>query len=300
MKIQHEFLALLFTLLICSQAYADNSRLHSSHLVDDRGQVFLFERIAKRIISLSPAITELVFAAGAGKKLVGVSRFSDYPDAAQSIAGIGDAFSLDFERVIALKPDLVIAWHSGNAKLGIEQLERLGLPVFVTEATKLEDIPRLLRIIGKLAGTSEEAESAAHAFEIALQQLKQDYTERKSINVFQLIWPQPLITVGSSHIINEIIKTCGGRNVFAALPDLMPVISEENLIASNPEVILSSVSNELLESGEHGLFQRFSYLPAVKNHQVYFIHPDLIHRQSPRILEATKMICEQLDSIRAQ
>lgn len=300
MRKWHEFLALLFALLICSPAFADNSQFHSSHLVDDRGQVFLFERTATRIISLSPAITELVFAAGAGEKLVGVSRFSDYPDAAQSIAGIGDAFSLDFERVVALKPDLVIAWHSGNAKLGIDQLERVGLPVFVTEATKLEDIPRLLRIIGKLAGTSEEAESAAQDFEITLQHLKQGYAQRKSISVFQLIWPQPLITVGSSHIINEIISTCGGENVFASLPDLMPVISEENLIASNPEVILSSVSNELLESGEQGLFRRFPYLPAIKNYHVYFIHPDLIHRQSPRILEATKMICEQLDSVRAQ
>lgn len=298
MKIRYEFLALLFLLQAWSPAYADDSVVAPLHLIDDRGQVFLLEQPAKRIISLSPAITELVFAAGAGKNLVGVSRFSDYPEAAQSITNIGDAFSLDLERMIVLKPDLVIAWQSGNAKLGIGQLERLGLRVFVTEATKLEDIPRLLRIIGQLAGTSAVGESTAQTFETTLQQLKQRYAARKPVSVFQLIWPQPLITVGATHIINDIIRTCGGENVFAALTELMPVISEENLLAANPEVIFSSISNELLASSTESLAQRMPNISAIKNNHVYFIHPDLIHRQSPRILEAAKIICERLDSMR--
>lgn len=291
---------LIFASLAGLPSYAQDGKVLPLRLVDDQGHVFLLAHRAKRIISLSPAITELVFAAGAGEKLVGVSRFSDYPAAALSIPSVGDAFSLDLERLLMLEPDLVIAWRSGNTKLGIDQLERLGLRIFVTEATQLADIPRLLRTIGKLAGTLQAAESAAQNFEMALQRLKQQQATHEPVSVFQLIWPQPLITVGAAHIINDIINVCGGTNIFASLPDLMPIISEENLLAANPAVIFSSISDELLASSTYGFFQRFPHISAVKKGHVYFIHPDLIHRQSPRILEATRRVCARLDAMRAQ
>ena len=132
-------------------------------LVDDRGHDIRLYRFASRIVSLSPNITELVFSAGAGDKLVSASRYSDFPDAAKSIPDVGDSSSLDLERIIALKPDLVIAWRSGNGRSDIEKLEKLRLRDFAAEATTLEDIPRLLRTIGKLAGTATRADSAASA-----------------------------------------------------------------------------------------------------------------------------------------
>lgn len=268
-------------------------------LTDDRGRSVRLNHFARRIISLSPNITELVFAAGAGDKLVGVSSYSDYPDVAKSIPGIGDSSSLDLERIVALKPDLVIAWNSGNKVADIDKLERLGLTVFITEATKLEDIPRLLRKIGKLAGTLAIAELAASAFEAELRKIKQRYRSRQQVEVLYLIWHRPLMTVSDNHIISDIINICGGINVFAAAPSLTLVISAESILGADPQIIISSMPLVSPETGTRELWQRFPHIRAVRNNHLFFVHPDLIHRQTPRMLQAAKTVCEQLESARS-
>lgn len=195
-----------------------------------------------------------------------------------------------------LKPDLVIAWRSGNAA-EIDRLEKLGLPVFVTETTRLEDIPRLLRLTGQLAATATQAEVAARAYEAELQQLKRRYAGRQQVSVFLLIWQQPLMTVNGSHIISDIINLCGGVNIFAAASILVPVISAESLLQADPQAIISGV---LPESGVGELWQQFPQIRAVRNKHLFFVHPDLLHRQTPRMLQAAKMVCEQLDRVRLE
>jgi iron complex transport system substrate-binding protein len=269
-------------------------------LTDDRGRSVRLNYSARRIISLSPNITELVFSAGAGDKLVGVSSYSDYPDDAKLIPGIGDSSSLDLERIVALKPDLVIAWGGGNKVTDIDKLERLGLAVFVTEATNLEDIPRLLRTTGKLAGTLAIAELAASTYDIELRKIKQSYQSRKQVGVLYLIWHQPLMTVSGNHIISDIINICGGINVFAAAPSLTPVISAESLLEADPQIIISSMPLGSPETGARELRQRFPHIRAVRNHHLFFVHPDLILRQTARMLMATKTVCEQVESARSE
>jgi iron complex transport system substrate-binding protein len=254
-----------------------------------------------RIISLSPNITELIFAAGAGKKLVGVSRHSNYPDAAKSIPDIGDSFSLDLERIVALQPDLLLAWRSGNARADIERLERLGLTVFATEAVTLADVPRLLRTIGRLAGTSGPAERTAKTYEEELQQIGSSYSNRPKVSVFQLVWHQPLMTVNNQHLISDVIRICGGANVFALSSSLTPVVSGENLLAADPDAIISSVLLEQEESAPaevKAFLRQFSQLSAVRNNNVFFVHPDLIQRQTTRVLQGTRLVCEQLERVR--
>jgi iron complex transport system substrate-binding protein len=268
-------------------------------LIDDRGRSVQLNHSAKRIISLSPSLTELVFEAGAGDKLVGVSGYSDYPDAARYIPNVGDSSNLDLERIVALKPDLVIAWRSGNSLSDIEKLEKLGLAVFATEAARLEDIPRLLRVAGQLAATSMQAESAASAFEEALQQFRRSYGNQPKIRVFQLIWDQPLMTINGNHIISDLIELCGGINIFASLSSLTPIISAENLLEADPQVIISSISREFAESEVKGLLRRFSHISAVRHNHLYFVHPDLIHRQTARMLQAAKTVCAQLENARS-
>lgn len=269
-------------------------------LTDDRGRSIHLNRSARRIISLAPNITELVFAAGAGNKLVGVSSFSDYPDAAKLIPNIGDASSLDLERIVALNPDLVIAWGGGNRAVDIDKLEKLGLTVFVTKADRLEDISRLLRKTGKLAGTLEIAEISANAYDIELYKIKQNYKNRKQVGVLYLIWHQPFMTVGGNHIISDIISICGGINVFSAAPSLTLVVSEENILEIDPQVIISSMLFESPEAGAQELWQKFSYIKAMRNDHLFFVHPDLILRQTPRMLKATRRICEQIESARSE
>ncbi|SFO08881.1 cobalamin-binding protein [Nitrosospira briensis] len=269
-------------------------------LTDDRGHSVRLDHFAKRIVSLSPHITELIFAAGAGSKLVGVSRYSDYPDAARTVQDVGDASNLDLERIVALKPDLVVAWHSGNARKDIEKLEKLGITVFATEANKLGDVPRLLRTAGKLAGTSMQAESAASDYEEELQGIKHTYSDRRKISVFQVIWHQPLMTVNGNHLISDIIGICGGVNVFRSAPSLTPVISPENLVEADPQAIISSASDEFAETGARNLSRRFPQVSAVRNSHLFFVHPDLLHRQTVRMLRAAKTVCAQLDSVRSR
>jgi iron complex transport system substrate-binding protein len=272
-------------------------------MTDDDGRSVLMTHTAMRIISLSPNITELIFAAGAGKKLVGVSRHSNYPDAAKSIPDIGDSFSLDLERIVALQPDLLLAWRSGKARADIEKLERLGLTVFTTEAVTLADVPRLLRTIGRLAGTSGSAERTAKTYEEALQQIENSYSNRPKVSVFQLIWQQPLMTVNNKHLISDVIRVCGGTNVFALSSSLTPVVSGENLLAADPDAIISSVLLEQEESAPaevKAFLRQFSQLSAVRNNNIFFVHPDLIQRQTTRVLQGTRLVCEQLERVRSR
>ncbi|MDN5934604.1 MAG: helical backbone metal receptor, partial [Nitrosospira sp.] len=202
-------------------------------------------------------------------------------------------------RIIALRPDLVIAWRSGNSLSNIEKLEKLGLTVFVTEAARLEDVSRLLRMIGKLAGTSTQAEPAARAYEAELQQIKRSHGGRQQIRVLHLIWSQPLMTVNGNHIISDIIDICGGANVFASASSLTPVVSEESLLEADPQAIISSISLEFAEVGARERLRRLPRLGAVRSNHLFFVHPDLIHRPTPRMLQAAKTVCAQLEGVRS-
>lgn len=264
---------------------------------DDRGVLVTLSQPAQRIISLAPHATELAFAAGAGSFVVGVTAFSDYPPAAKRIQSLGDSGKVDLERVLALKPDLVLAWQSGNHSGDLAQLERLGVRVFVTEPRHLQDIPRLLSAIGHLAGTDGDANRAAAGFEQRIIRLRHKFAARKQVSVFYQIWDAPLMTVNGAHLINDVIELCGGRNIFAGLTNLTPTVSMESVVSQDPEVIFASgglYQNEQVWKN----WRRFSGMRAVRKERMYFIHPDLIQRQTPRILEGAERLCELLDHAR--
>lgn len=269
----------------------------SSGLEDDRGKRLPAGFVAKRIISLTPHLTETVFSAGAGDRLVGVSSYSDFPEAARVLPGVGDADRLDLEKIIMLEPDLVMAWHGSN-QAGIRKLEKLGIRVFVTRAERLEDISRLLRITGKLAGTRIPADQAADAFDTALLQARARYANRTPVSVFQMIWHQPLMTVNGSHIINDIIRICGGINVFAAATLVTPAVSAEDLLSANPKVIIdSSTTGSRMDLP---VWQRqLKSVDAVIHNRILPIHPDLIHRPTPRVLQAIETLCTYLEKVRS-
>jgi iron complex transport system substrate-binding protein len=211
-------------------------------VTDDRGKTIILPAPAQRIIALAPSITELVYAAGAGERLVGVARYSDYPSAALAVPQIGDASSIDIERVLSLRPDLVIGWRSGNHAADIERLERFGLPVFMAEPASLGAIPQLLRVIGALAEKSSTAHAAADDFDRGVDALRKRYGNRRNVRVFYEIWHEPLMTVNGSHMISDVIRLCGGSNVFAELAPLTPVVALEGVLAARPEVVLGGGS----------------------------------------------------------
>ena len=266
-------------------------------VADDRGTTLHLSRPAARIVSLAPHVTELVYAAGAGARLAGVTAYSDYPAEARRLPLLGDSGKVDVERILALKPDLVIGWQSGNHTGDLAQLERLGIKVFVTEPRHLRDIPRLLRRIGELAGTSAGAESAARGFEQLRRDLQERFAGRPPVSVFYQIWDSPLMTVNGEHLISDVISLCGGRNVFAGVGALTPTVSVEAVLAADPRVIVASGSL-YQDDRVWRTWRRFPNLAAVRGGYLFFVDPDLIQRHTPRILQGARQLCEQLETAR--
>ena len=268
----------------------------SIELRDDRGVSVRLPAPAQRIVTLAPNLAELAHSAGAGRYLVGVVRFSDYPKAARRVTEVGDASRVELERITALRPDLVLAWKSGNQPKDIRALERLGQPVFVTEPVRLADIPRLLRAIGALAGTSAFADRAARSFEAEVRLLQRSYAQARKVRAFYEIWHRPLMTVSGGHMISDVIALCGGVNVFATAPGLTPTVSLEAVIVARPEVVIGGAST----GGEAELRRNWRESPvtALRSLAVFYVDPDLIQRQTPRILEGARLVCAALDSVR--
>ena len=270
-------------------------------MLDDRGKTLRLAAPAARIISIAPHLTEIAFAAGAGEKLVAVSAYSDYPPEAKRLPQVGDGARVDIERILTLKPDLVLAWKSGNQAGDIARLERMGIPVWVSEASQLADIPRLLRDIATLAGTAAEGARAAGAFEDELQRLRNRYgvqtPKQQAVRVFYEIWHQPLLTINAAHMISDAITLCGGVNVFADVPVLTPAVSLESVLAARPQLVLGGGS----ANGETDFQTRWRGMPlaALRAIPAHYIAPDSIQRQSPRIIDGIRSICARLAAARA-
>ncbi len=264
-------------------------------VTDDAGNRVVLPRPAMRIVSLAPHITELLYAAGAGSKVVGAVEFSNFPDAATRLPRIGSHGAFDLERIAALKPDLAVVWGSGNPPGQVAQLRRLGIPVFVSEPRRLEDIATSLRQMGSLANVP--AGDAASDFARRLAALRTRHADAAPVSVFYAIWNQPLMTVGGTHVISAALALCGGRNVFAALAQPAAQVALEAVLRADPEVIVASGMDaarpEWLDD-----WRRWPQLKAVKNGNLFFIPPDLLQRHTPRLLDGVEQLCAALDSAR--
>jgi iron complex transport system substrate-binding protein len=265
---------------------------------DDRGVTIRLEAPAQRLVALAPNLTELVFAAGAGERLVGAARFSDFPPEARPIPRVGDAARIDLERIVALRPQLVLGWKSGNQAGDIERLGRLGYAVFVTEPARLADIPRLVRVIGVLAGTARTAERAAAGFEQEIQALRARFAARPKVRVFYEVWHRPLITVNGAHVISGVIELCGGENVFARAPVLTPTVSLEALAAAHPEVILGGTGPD--DGDAFARQWRESALSMLRTVPALHVNPDHLQRSTLRVVEGARVVCDHLEKIRSR
>lgn len=265
---------------------------------DMSGQTLILDAPAQRIVSLAPSLTELAYAAGAGERLVGAVAYSDYPAAARRLPAVGNANKLDLEAVLALQPDLVLAWGSGNPPAQLARLQALGVTVFIAEPRRLDDIALLLERIGALAGSRTRAAQAAQAFRTRRDALRAQYSDRPVVRVFYEVWHRPLMTVNGAHAISAVIRLCGGRNVFADLPQLSGQVALEAVLAADPEAIIAGGMDGTTRPGWLDHWQRWPQLRAVRNAHIFHIPPDLIHRHSPRILDGAQRMCELLERVR--
>ena len=262
-------------------------------VVDDSGHTVTLAAPAQRIVSLAPHTTELLFAAGAGHQLVGVSEYSDFPAAAKQIPSVGGSGQLDIERIVSLKPDLIVAWGSGNNRRQLARLRKLGLTVFESEPRSFEAIADSLERLGKMVGR-DEGRLQAQQFRQQVQTLEKQYAGRSPITVFYQIWSTPLMTLNDAHIVSHAIKLCGGVNVFGQLKPLVPTISREAVLTANPDMII--VSDEKGNGLER--WRSFKRMQAVVSGNLMTIDGGMMNRAGPRVIEATRTLCEQIDDAR--
>lgn len=251
--------------------------------------------VYRRIVTLAPNLTELVFAVGAGDALVGVSAWSDYPPEALELPVIGDAFTVDQEQLALLDPDLLLVWESGTPRHAVDELRKSGYRVETIRTRGLQDVSRALLRIGELTGRSSEANRAATQFQEALRQLHDSQQGRPSISVFYQVSARPLYTVNREHFVSELIEICGGRNVFADLEDLAPGISVEAVVDRNPEVMLAST-----DAGDDAFaeWQRWPEVSANLYGNLFLLPADEIARATPRLILAGGAMCLALQKAR--
>ena len=286
--------------LLCAATPAQSASLSA---VDDTGQTITLPRPAQRVLTLSPHTTELVFAAGAGDRIVGTVAYSDYPPAARAIPRVGDNKAFDLERIAAMQPDLAVVWRHGNAQGQLAVLAKLGIPVFYSDPRRLDQLPFTLERLGVLVGTPDRARQAAAVYRARLAALRQTYAARPPVVVFYQVWEQPLMTLNGAHMVSDVVTACGGRNLFAAEALLVPTVSTEAVVAGNPEVIVTASMGATraarpLADLQH--WKRWNGMTAVQRDNLFTIDGDLINRQGPRILEAAEILCQQLEMARSR
>jgi len=250
---------------------------------------------AERIISLAPHITEQLYAIGAGDQLVGVTEQCDYPPQAQHKPRVAGYQSIDIERILALKPDLVIAWLSGNRSRDLEALQRFGIPIAYSDPHTLSDISTDLRHLGRLTGHEAQAERVARGVEQQLALLATRYRQRPKVKVFYQLWSSPLMSVSADSWIGPMLALCGADNLFADTSAPYPQVSVEQVVAAAPEVILTA--SEAADSLDR--WRDWPRLPATAHQHLYLVDGDLLHRYTPRTTTGIAQMCRLIDRARA-
>jgi iron complex transport system substrate-binding protein len=262
---------------------------------DDDGNAVTLQKPAQRVISMAPHVTELLFAAGGGSHVVGAAAYSDFPEEAKKIQQIGTSREVDLERIMALKPDLIVVWRHGSSERQIEMLRKLGVPLFHNEPQKLEDIPDSVVKLGQLMGTEKAAAPAAAELRHELASLRSRYGNRPVVRAFYQVWDKPLYTLNGEHIVSDALRLCGGENIFATLSTTAPVVSVEGVLQKNPEAIFATAEKNY---GGVSMWKPYGTLLAVRNDNLFTIDGNLLNRSGPRMIAGAGMLCEKLELAR--
>jgi iron complex transport system substrate-binding protein len=284
----------LLSALLLAAALAAHGEVR---VVDDYGREVVLAAPAQRVVSLAPHLTELMYDAGAGGRMVGALAYSDYPPEARRLPRVGSEGAIDLEALVALKPDLVLAWPDSGSAAAVQRIAALGIPVYRSEPRALEDIARTLERLGRLAGTEPQARRAARAFRARAADIARTFGARPAVRVFYEVWNRPLMTVNGDHVISKVMRLCGGANVMADLPALAPEIDRERVLRADPEVILAG-GPAGRRPGWLDDWRAFPALAAVRADNLFTIDADLLERQTPRILDAAEAMCGLLERAR--
>lgn len=280
-------------------ALTGNADAQPVSVVDSAGRTVQLRQPAQRIIALAPHIAENLFTAGAGKQLVGVVSYSDYPAAARQIPIVGGYHAFSLEKIVSLQPDLIVTWSEGNGADAALPFEKLGIPVYVDEPQDLEQVAHSIRNLGILSGNPTIAARHADAFMRDINALRDRYAQSTAVSVFYQVWNEPLQTVNAQHIISSVIELCGGRNIYTDTPVIAPRVSLESVIARDPDAIIASgMDRERPEWLDE--WKAYPGMRAVRQQHLYFIPPDIIQRHTVRLLQGARQMCKHLQAARVE
>jgi len=252
----------------------------------------------QRVISLAPHITEMLFSAGAGDKVVGVVDYSDFPQAALEIESVGSYHAINIEKIVQLNPDLIIAWKTGNRIKDIDKIQQLGFKVSYSEPYKLSDIPKEIRKFGQRLQTQKVANQVANRLKTKLNSLQQTYYSKPKVTAFYQIWNAPMMTINGQQFISQAMNICGAKNIFSDLPILAAEVSIESVISKNPDIILLGGEKSVQQAWLTD-WQKWKNIKAIKNQHVYLLNADTFQRPTERLIEGIEGLCKKIDKVRA-
>ena len=260
--------------------------------IDETGRRVRLPDAIKRIVCLAPSLTEIVFFLGQGKKIVGVTSFSDYPPQARNVARVGSYVRINVEAVALLKPDLVLAVADGNPAPALDKLSRMGLSVYRTNPRSISDLPRTIIDIGRLLGVFKSAGQKAGRLQARIDSLKRRLKGRRRIRVFFQIGHRPIVTIGGGSPLGGLIALAGGKNVFGHVKLPYPRIGPAQVILARPEVILITCMNPHQGGcrARAAFWRRWPSIPAVGSGRIHIVESALFNRFSPRLVDGLEML----------
>lgn len=260
-------------------------------VVDQTGHAVTLPGAPRRIVSLVPGVTEILFAIGADGALVGVTDFCDYPPEARRKARVGDMLAPNLETLVSLKPDLVVATRSGNREETFDQLKRLGLPVYlVDEPASVAGLLRLVGGLGQLTGRRAAAAALAAGLERRIASVRERVAGRPPPRVLYVLWPEPLIVPGRGSLVSELIASAGGESVTSDQGQGYPRMSLEAAVGRAPEVIILARHGAGTGPAAREQWQRLESLPAIRSGRLYAADGDLLHRYGPRVVDGLEFL----------
>lgn len=249
----------------------------------------------QRVISLAPHSTEIAFAAGLGDKIIAVSEYSDYPPQANQIERVANYQGIKVERIIALQPDLIIAWPSGNPARELEKLKQFGFNIYYSKTESLQDIADNIEYLSQYADDPSVGKMAAHDFRQQLNSIKQRYDTQDEVSYFYQLSEAPIVTLAQGKWPSEVFQFCGGKNVFSDSSAPYPQVGKEQVLIKNPDVIFTS--EHAIANGNMWIDWK-EQLNAIKNHHIWSLKSDWINRPTPRTLLAIEQVCDHFETVR--
>ena len=251
----------------------------------------------KRIIALSPSSVEMLFEIGVGDRVIGTVEHADFPEAAKNIPRLGNYVGVNIEKIVSLKPDLIVGWKSGNKQSDLKKLQSLGLNLVYVDPKSLPAVSKDLRRLGKIIGVEEQAEAAAQKFDERYASLLSENKVKRKVRVFYQLWYDPIRTVGKDSWVEALIHDCNGENIFKSSKAPYPVVSIESVLVKDPEVIVMASHSDAAKSRET-LWKNWNNISAVKNDLLEVVDGSSLLRAGPRAVDGLALLCEAIDKAR--